>query len=554
MGNCLTLSSSTRAIKALPIDTVFKLPSPIPAWSPGGGFGSGVIDLGGLQVCQITTFTKVWATYEGGPGDLGATFFEPSPIPDGFSMFGCYCQPNNQPLSGWVLVGKDMENESTLKNPIDYTLVWSSESLKIRQNGNGYVWLPVPPDGYRPVGHVITTSPNKPSLEKVRCVRSDLTDESVTNNWIWGPDSESSSSGFNVYSFQPSNRGTKLPGVSVGTFIAQNNASSTSTLSLACLKNSQMNLSYMPNLPQIEALFQAYSPCIYLHPKEIYLPSSVNWYFNNGALLYMKGDESNPVSIEPNGSNLPQGGSNDGSYWMGLPIDDNAKERLLKGDLESFEANLHVKPVLGATFTDIAVWVFYPFNGPATAKVELVDIPLGKIGEHVGDWEHLALRISNFNGALSAVYFSQHSAGTWVDASLLEFQKGNKPVTYSSRNGHAFYPKPGLVLQGSGGIGIRNDTAKSDNLVDTGARYSVISAEHLGDEIVEPPWLNYLKEWGPKVTYELGVEIEKVKGALSGNLKTVFERLVSILPDEVLGEEGPTGPKMKKSWDGDEVV
>ncbi|XP_057467181.1 hypothetical protein At1g04090-like [Actinidia eriantha] len=554
MGNCLTLSSSTRAIKALPIDTVFKLPSPIPAWPPGGGFGSEVIDLGGLQVCQITTFTKVWATYKGGPGDLGATFFEPSPIPDGFSMFGCYCQPNNQPLSGWVLVGKDMENESTLKNPIDYTLVWSSESLKIRQNGNGYVWLPVPPDGYRPVGHVITTSPNKPSLEKVRCVRSDLTDESVTNNWIWGPESESSSSGFNVYSFQPSNRGTKQPGVSVGTFIAQNNASSTSTLSLACLKNSQMNLSYMPNLPQIEALFQAYSPWIYLHPKEIYLPSSVNWYFNNGALLYMKGDESTPVSIEPNGSNLPQGGSNDGSYWMGLPIDDNAKERLLKGDLESFEANLHVKPVLGATFTDIAVWVFYPFNGPATAKVELVDIPLGKIGEHVGDWEHLALRISNFNGALSSVYFSQHSAGTWVDASLLEFQKGNKPVAYSSRNGHAFYPKPGLVLQGSGGIGIRNDTAKSDKLVDTGARYSVISAEHLGDEIVEPPWLDYFREWGPKVTYELGVEIEKVEGALSGNLKTVFERLVSILPNEVLGGEGPTGPKMKKSWDGDEVA
>ncbi|GFZ08626.1 hypothetical protein Acr_20g0004340 [Actinidia rufa] len=150
--------------------------------------------------------------------------------------------------------------------------------------------------------------------------------------------------------------------------------------------------------------------------------------------------------------------------------------------------------------------------------------------------------------------FTKHSAGTWVDASLLEFQKGNKPVTYSSRNGHAFYPKPGLVLQGSGGIGIRNDTAKSDKLVDTGARYSVISAEHLGDEIVEPPWLNYLRDWGPKVTYELGVEIEKVESALSGNLKTVFERLVSILPDEVLGEEGPTGPKMKKSWDGDEVV
>ncbi|KAK1373834.1 hypothetical protein POM88_030027 [Heracleum sosnowskyi] len=69
--------------------------------------------------------------------------------------------------------------------------------------------------------------------------------------------------------------------------------------------------------------------------------------------------------------------------------------------------------------------------------------------------------------------FSEHSKGQWVSAPQLEFENGNKPVTYSSLNGHAFYPKPGLVLQGSGGIGIRNDTAKSKNVMDTG--FKIIS-------------------------------------------------------------------------------
>ncbi|XP_052208828.1 hypothetical protein At1g04090-like [Diospyros lotus] len=555
--NCLPLSSSSKQSKYLPIDTIFKLPSSSPTWPPGEGFGSGVIDLGGLQVYETSNFTKVWAAKEGGPGDLGATFFEPSQIPDGFSMLGCYSQPNNRRLFGSVLVAKDVTDDASrgaLATPIDYTLVWSSESLKIMADGNGYIWLPTPPDGYKAVGHVVTTSPSKPSLDKIRCVRSDLTDECEIKSWIWGPENEIKSDDFGVYSLQPKNRGTNEAGVPVGTFLAQNNGS-VPPPSLACLKNnSKSNLSSMPNLSQLEALVQAYSPWIYFHPKETYLPSSVNWYFSEGALLYKQGEESKPVAIEPNGANLPQGGSNDGTYWMDLPVDESAKERILKGDLNSSETYLHVKPMLGAAYTDIAIWIFYPFNGPGTAKLGLIDIPLGKIGEHIGDWEHLTLRISNFNGLLQSVYFSEHSSGEWIDAPMLEFLKGNKPVGYSSRNGHAFYAKPGLVLQGAAGIGIRNDTAKSDKMIDTGARHSVVSAEYLGkEEIVEPPWLNYARKWGPKVTHDIGKEVEKVESVLTGDLKSAFESLVNILPDEVYSEDGPTGPKLKKNWIGDEV-
>ena len=57
-------------------------------------------------MCQVSTFTEVWATLEGGQDNLGATFFKPSQIPEGFFMLGCHCQPNNKPLFGWVLVAK----------------------------------------------------------------------------------------------------------------------------------------------------------------------------------------------------------------------------------------------------------------------------------------------------------------------------------------------------------------------------------------------------------------------------------------------------------------
>ncbi|KAG6409774.1 hypothetical protein SASPL_127816 [Salvia splendens] len=48
---------------------------------------------------------------------------------------------------------------------------------------------------------------------------------------------------------------------------------------------------------QMEGLFQDYAPYLYLHPDEEYLPSSVDWFFSNGALLYKEGEESKPLQM-----------------------------------------------------------------------------------------------------------------------------------------------------------------------------------------------------------------------------------------------------------------
>ena len=178
---------------------------------------------------------------------------------------------------------------------------------------------------------------------------------------------------------------------------------------------------------------------------------------------------------------------------------------MCRGNIDGAELYAHVKPAMGGTCTDIAMWVFCPFNGPARLKLGPISLPLAKTGRHVGDWEHFTFRVSNLTSELMGVYYSQHSGGHWVDASVLEYIDGNRPVVYSSRNGHASYAYPGVYLQGSAalGVGIRNDAARSGLFVDSSARYRIVAAEYLGEgAVAEPQWLQFMREWGPTVVYK----------------------------------------------------
>lgn len=202
---------------------------------------------------------------------------------------------------------------------------------------------------------------------------------------------------------------------------------------------------------------------------------------------------------------------------------------------------------------------FCPFNGPATAKIGVLNLPLGKIGEHVCDWEHFTLRLSNFTGELWRIYFSQHSGGEWVNASDLEFIMGNKAVIYSSKSGHANFPHAGDYLQGDSrlGVGIRNDAARSKFSLDTSKKYQIIAAEYLqmlsvNDIPLEPPWLQYMREWGPRVIYNTRAELDKMLRLLPPKMRYTIQNVFNKLPNELSGEEGPTGPKEKDYWEGDE--
>ncbi|WOL07082.1 hypothetical protein Cni_G15818 [Canna indica] len=537
----------------------FSLPSPIPEWPQGGEFAKGRICIGELEVLKIMEFQRIWSCLSYKEKGKGAIFYKPSGIPKGFFSLGHYVQPFNKRFHGFVLVAREnpefqpVASVPALQKPLDYTLLWSSYNLAVgSHNGCGYLWLPIPPEEYCALGCLVTNVPNKPSVEEVRCVRSDLTDACQAYELLIAMETIFPGLPCQVWKMRPTSRGMSGTGISVGTFCCNTNSSPEDMLNVYCLKNLDSSLKVMPNLEQIHALIKHYGPTLMFHPEEAYLPSSVSWFFENGATLYRKGAKVGE-SIDAEGSNLPLGGRNDREYWIDLP-DDVRNSIIKKGNIDSAELYVHVKPAVGGSFTDIAMWVFCPFNGPATIKVGMTNFALSKIGQHVGDWEHYTLRISNFTGELWSIYFSQHSGGEWVDASGLEFFEGNGAIIYSSKSGHASFPHPGIYLQGSEklGIGVRNDAAPSMLFVDSSTRYQIVAAEYLGNAIKEPSWLQYMREWGPTVTYNSRSELDKIINYLPLNLGRSLKNIFDSLPMELYKEEGPTGPKEKNNWVGDE--
>lgn len=440
----------------------------------------------------------------------------------------------------------------SLRKPVSYTRIWAGDAGP--EYDPGYLWLPNAPSGYRPMGIIVSTEPEEPDLDAVYCVREDLTEPCEPCGLICSGDSRNLGFPFEIWNTRPCKRGIWERGVSVGTFTCSFLSDLSSPLDIACLKNCKDFIDAMPNLDQIHALIGHYGPTVFFHPDEAYLPSSVQWFFKNGALLCQDG-ESRDQPIDSEGSCLPCGGSNDGKFWIDLPEDEELSSFLKRGNIESAELYVHVKPALGGTFTDIVMWVFCPFNGPVTLKVGLMSIPMARIGEHVGDWEHFTIRVCNFTGELWGVYFSQHSGGEWVHASDLEFIDGNRPIVYSSKSGHASFAHAGLYLQGPSrlGIGIRNDADKSQFFVDSSEKYRIVSAEYLGDGLIaEPCWLQYMREWGPTIMYNARSELDKVISLLPYFVRFSVENIFDLFPTELYGEEGPTGPKEKDNWVGDE--
>ncbi|KAI3790099.1 hypothetical protein L2E82_02913 [Cichorium intybus] len=103
--------------------------------------------------------------------------------------------------------------------------------------------------------------------------------------------------------------------------------------------------------------------------------------------------------------------------------------------------------------------------------------------------------------------------GSNDDALDIQYYSGNKLVVYALLHGHASYPKLGCVLLGSGGvdIGVRDDTTKSDKMMDTRVKAVVIAKKYMELAVVEPPWLNYERKWSPKFDYDVDKEMNKVR-------------------------------------------
>ena len=89
--------------------------------------------------------------------------------------------------------------------------------------------------------------------------------------------------------------------------------------------------------------------------------------------------------------------------------------------------------------------------------------------------------------------------------------------------------------------------------IDSSTKYEIVAAEYLGDGVIEEPcWLQYMRDWGPTIVYDSRSELDKIIDRLPFFVRFSVENLFELFPTELYGEEGPTGPKEKDNWLGDE--
>ncbi|CAG8959330.1 hypothetical protein HYFRA_00013100 [Hymenoscyphus fraxineus] len=285
----------------------------------------------------------------------------------------------------------------------------------------------------------------------------------------------------------------------------------------------------------IEAAIQKYGPHIQIHPEEKYLPCSVEWFLAHCTLVDSKNPEHKKV--HPLETELPNGPKEGTRFY--LDIEDSVKP----GDLPTAKAyvNAFWKPEL--SFTDLQFWIFSAYNGHGTAKFQSLvfdkverfgDVDLSPLGEHVGDWEYVGIRIDNVTQELVGLILSAHGKNIIYDkaaiATSFTMVEGTHPVIYSSLNGHANFPSVGpnftehrKVLGWPVGLefDLLNTTASGGPCINSSTDYELVNAPYLTeDKVICPAWVAYPYRWGPEGT------------AIHMNVKTLSEIIKVVIGDD----------------------
>ncbi len=319
------------------------------------------------------------------------------------------------------------------------------------------------------------------------------------------------------------------------------------------------------NLGEIKEMVESNAPIVYLYPKEEYLPSSFSWYLDR---VYYQG-AGQPVGPPVQKGDLPPNLSGINSY-IGYKW---GSKSISHGSPEGAPAYVHV---LG--FKDdssggqlngyhLQYWFFYPFNGPAKARISPatsdlhIDFSVAPGGDHQGDWEHVTV-FTDAEGKFQKLYCAQHSSGTFYQKDEVSFE-GTNPVVYSAWNGHPSYPSVGVFTTPKSQHIIDNIEFRLINQTAKGLRWDCSKQHEIiavsgvpGVEYEEPWWLQFYGYAGavnPNQAIEevVAAELEKIK--IEG--KPVPEDVAKIIADlwvcilsSIENFNGPQMPKAKSDW------
>lgn len=301
---------------------------------------------------------------------------------------------------------------------------------------------------------------------------------------------------------------------------------------------------------QLNEVANKYLPYLHMCSEDPFHPSSVEWLLDRVDLVKKQSDTETIVAQPPYTkqelakiTKVQKGAL----YYPQINSTD-AKS----GDISTAKIYVNAKRVNAfQDYTDIQYWFFYPYNGSGTLILFGEIVPISLFGAHQGDWEHITVRVDNATRKAKAIYFSQHAGGEWVfDLNEIKWRNG-RPVVFSSKHGHASYPKTGLNKQAFLNVGLVNKTNRGP-LLDAEGRMEIIGVwDELQAHVVAPQWLDFPYDWGaPRPEYSKELLYKSFPQIPKWSLDLVAPILKEVWTKIVSG--GPSGPKQKGSWAGAE--
>lgn len=272
-------------------------------------------------------------------------------------------------------------------------------------------------------------------------------------------------------------------------------------------------------------LINKFAPLVYLHSREQYFPSKIEWFLERTELrvrIINTGEETNFTFPKENGEVNVIAKKGDTEYILIKSpnskelemYDEKFNDTLRENSRLDFyfylapynERRMEVRKGMNietdkisyyANFiprSDESIFIqfffFYPFNGPFS---------LINIGYHEGDWEHVDVHIAKDGSEykLCHLYYSYHGdkdTGECVYREEILTTEDGHPVVYSAIPGHACYPttKPKYL-----------------NLYDQrdeGFKWKPYSYEGIVDVTSDSPsenneWIKFIGSWGEMFSF-----------------------------------------------------
>lgn len=296
--------------------------------------------------------------------------------------------------------------------------------------------------------------------------------------------------------------------------------------------------------PDFQKMYEKFAPLVVFSKDEDLGPSSVEWFLKQMKLKrrVYKGIDKDITDANPSFTKLMEyGGDHEDpsdniglSYFLKHDGSDTKGGQDFSDDSSDFPT-CYVRAAKlkdNTDLWDLQYWFFYPYNGllkgqEAAGYIPVVGGVAVFVGKHVGDWEHVTVRVSKSQQKIVGVAYHAHDSDANWETTNVELTDDGHPVVYAGYHSHACYYAGGLKLRFP-----CPDTLASDR--NSGKTWktwlkpnaSIKEISYRNPKLNNQQWIRYLGVWGddiamPPSPYGPGAKSTFYKG--DGHIPNTFE-------------------------------